>query len=161
MSSFSAEAWVLIATVFYAIILYVKGRKPLLSLLDSRTARIKAALDEAEKLKEEAQALLAESEKKHRDALQTAQKIIDHARETADRIRQEAGDSLELNLKRRETQLIERIDRAESAAVAQIRNEAVDLASAAAAKLLEDAMVKRGAKLVDEAIEDIPARLRA
>lgn len=151
--------WVLLATVIFAFIAYKKGRTPLLNMLDSRTARIKTELEEAERLRLEAQDLLAVVQKKHRDALQTSQKIIDSARETAERLQKESQKKLEESLKRKESQLMERISRAEAAAVAELRNQAADLATKAAETLLSEALSRRGSKLVDEAISEIPGKL--
>ena len=106
--------WVLVSTAIFALIVFKKGRKPILDMLDSRTAKIKAELDEAERLRIEAQDLLSESQKKHRDAIQTAQKIIDNAQQTAARLETEAQTKLEESLKRREEQLLDRITRAEA-----------------------------------------------
>ncbi len=160
-TSFFADphSWVLFSTIVFAIIAYTKGKAPLLKMLDSRSARIRSELDEAERLKGEAQALLADYQKKHRDAVQTAQKIVDNAQESVARLQQEAERKLADNLKRRETLLLERIARAEAAAVQELRHQAADIAATAAEKLLADAMGKRGTKLVEEAIEELPQRL--
>lgn len=155
----STEGWVVISTLIAAAIVVVKGKGPVLAMLDARADKIRRTVEEAEQLKAEAEALLADSQKKHRDALQTAQKIVDHAKETAARLQQEAEEKLEQSLQRREAQLLDRITRAQDAAVQSIRNQAVDLATGAARQILEEAMAKRGPKLVDEAIADIPARL--
>lgn len=151
--------WVLLASVCFAVIAYKKGRAPVLDILDSRTARIKAELEEAERLRIEAQDLLSETQKKHRDALQTAEKIIASAQKTADRLTTDAAAQLEESLQRREAQLLDRIARAESAAVQELRNQAADIAARAAESLLQDAMDKRGAKIIEESIGDIPQRL--
>ncbi len=153
--------WVLLSTIAFAAIVWKKGRQPIVEMLDARTARIRAELEEAERLREEAQDLLSETQKKHRDALQTAQKIIDNAKKNAQALEQDAQKRLEESLKRREEQLLERIQRAEAAAVQELRNQAADIATRAAEVMLEEALSKRGGKLVDEAIDDIPARLRA
>lgn len=151
--------WVLAAAIIFAVIAWKKGRMPLLKMLDSRTARIKAELDEAERLRNEAQALLDDYQKKHRDAVQTAQKIIDNAKESAVLLQKESEQKLTESIRRREILLLERISRAEAAAVQELRHQAADIAANAAEKLLAEAMGKRGAKLVDEAIEDLPQRL--
>ena len=151
--------WVLLASIGFVIALLKYARKPLLSMLDARTAKIKAQLDEAERLKNEAQEMLAESQRKHRDAIQTSQKIIDSAKETAARIQKEAEQKLTDGLKRKEEQLLERIKRAETAAIEELRHQAADLAAKSAEILLHEAMPKRGPKLVDEAIGEIPNRL--
>ena len=153
--------WVLMSTAIFAVVAWKKGRAPLLDMLDTRTAKIKAELDEAERLRIEAQDLLSECQKKHRDAIQTAQKIIDNAQQTAKRLEDEAQTKLEDSLKRREEQLLDRITRAEAAAVQELRDQAADIASRAAEILLEDALNKKGGKLVDDAIAEIPKRLSA
>lgn len=151
--------WVFLASLGFFAALFKFARKPLLAFLDARTVKIKADLDEAEKLRNEAQELLAESQRKHRDAIQTAQKIIDNARDTAARVQKEAEQKLVDSLKRREEQLLGRIRQAEAAAVNDLRRQAADLATKSAEILLHDALGKRGGKLVDEAIGDIPASL--
>lgn len=151
--------WVLLSAAVFVLIAWKKGRAPLLKTLDSRTARIKAELEEAEKLKSEAQALLSDYQKKHNDAVQTAQKIISNAKESAAQIQKDAERKLADGIKRRETLLLERIARAEASAVQEIRHQAADIAAAAAEKLLAEAMGKQGGKLVDETIAELPQRL--
>jgi F-type H+-transporting ATPase subunit b len=153
--------WVLISTILFVVIAFRKGRTPILGLLDARTARIKADLDEAARLRSEAQAVLNESQRKHRDALQTAQKIIDAAKDSADRMHKDAEKKLAESLQRRESQLLDRIARAEASAVQELRTEAADIAARAAEKLLHDNLAKSGGKLVDDAIRELPGRLSA
>ena len=151
--------WVLLSTLAFACLAWKYSRKPALDTLDARTAKIQAALDEAERLKTEAQDLLADMQKKHRDAIHTAQKIIDTAKETAARIQKDAEHKLADGIKRKEAQLIDRIKRAEAAAVQEIRDQAADIAAKSAEILLHDALPKRSSKLVDESIADIPRQL--
>ncbi len=153
--------WVLLAAIGFAAIVWKKGRKPIVDMLDSRTERIRAELEEAERLRNEAQDLLSETQKKHRDALQTAQKILDNAQKNAAALEVDAQRKLEESLKRREEQLLERIQRAEIAAVQELRAQAADIATRAAEIMLEEALAKRGGKLVDEAIDELPQRLSA
>lgn len=154
------HTWVLFSAILFAVIAWVKGRQPLLKMLDSRTARIRAELEEAQRLRNEAEALLADYQKKHADAVVTAQKIVDNAKESAALIQKEAALRLEENLQRREALLLERIARAEMSAVHELRREAADLAAATAEKLLADAMDRQGPKLVDAAIGELPQRLK-
>jgi len=151
--------WVLFSALIFAAIAWKKGRQPLLNMLDSRTARIKAELEEAERLKREAQELLADYQKKHRDALQTAQQIIANAQEEAALVQKRAEQKLEENVSRRETLLLERIKRAEASAVTELRNQAADIATAAAEKLLKEGLGKHGSVLVEDAISELPERL--
>jgi F-type H+-transporting ATPase subunit b len=153
--------WVLVSTVVFLVIGVRKGKAPILAALDARTTRIKADLNEAARLRSEAHDLLAESQRKHRDALQTAQKILDAAKDSADRLHRDTEKKLAETLVRRESQLLDRIARAESAAVQELRTEAADLAARAAERLLNDNLAKTGGKLVDDAIRDLPGRLSA
>ncbi len=121
--------WVLLSTILFAVVAWKKGKKPLLALLDARTNRIRSELEEAERLRAEAQAFLVDIQRKHRDAIQTAQKIIDTARETAGILHKEAEGQLAESLARREKQLLGRIERAEAAAVQELRTQAADIAS--------------------------------
>jgi F-type H+-transporting ATPase subunit b len=148
--------WVVFSTLTFLVIAWVKGKKPLLNLLDTRTARIKHDLDEAARLKSEAEALLADYQQKHSAAVATAQKIIDNAQESVALMQKDAEAKLSENLKRREALLLERIARAETAAVQELRAQAADIAANAAQKLLVEAMGKGDAKLVDKAIEELP-----
>lgn len=150
--------WVLLSTLLFAVVAISKGSAPLLALLDARTARIKAALEEAERLRAQAEDMLADARRQNRDAAQTAQKIVESARVTAAGLTAEAERRLEETLARRETQLVERIARAEQTAVAELKAEAATLASRAAEKLLQDALPQTGAKILDDAIRALPSR---
>ena len=150
--------WVLLATAAFAVIAYKKGKKPVLAMLDGRTERIRKELEEAERLRIEAQELLAECQKKNRDAVQTAQKIVDTAKQTAARIEKEAAAALEETIRRREAQLIERIARAEAAAITELRQQAADIATRASETLLKESLGKQGSRLIDDAIGDISGR---
>jgi len=147
--------WVLLATIVFVAVAYKKGRAPLLKLLDDRTRRIGAELEEARNLRAQAQELLNDAQRKHRDAIQTSQTILDNAKEGAALLAKEAEQKLAENMARRETQLLSRITRAEQAAVQELRTQAADLASRAAEKLLQENPQKFGGKLVEDAINDL------
>ena len=158
LSLSNPETWVCFAAIGFAAVIWKKGRAPMMAFLDARTAKIKAALDEAERLKNEAQDLLADVQRKHRDAIQTSQKIIDAARENAVRLQRESEQKLADSMKRREAQLLERIRRAEASAMQELREQAADIATKSAELLLQEALPKRASKLVDDAIAEIPAQ---
>ena len=153
------HTWILFSAIIFGIIVWKKGKQPILKMLDGRTARIKAELEETTRLLGEAQELLTDYQQKHRNAVQTAQEIINSAKETADLIRQETEQKLTDNLKRREELLLERIANAETAAVQELRQQAADIAATAAEELLTEAMKEHGSKLVNKAIEELPQRL--
>lgn len=151
--------FVLLSMIIFLAVVYAKGRKPMMAFLDARTARIKADLEEANRLRLEAQALLADMQKKHRDALDMSQQLINNAKETALRLQQEAAQKLEETQARREKQLLERIARAEASAVDELRAQAADLAAASAGAILQEALQKRGGKVIDDAIADLSSKL--
>lgn len=151
------HSWVLFSALLFVAVIWKVGRRPLLNALDARTAKIRADLEEAERLKNEAQKLLADYQQKHKDAVTTAQKIIENAQESVALMQRDAEAKLKENLERREELLLERIARAEKAAVQELRHQAADIAAKAAESLLADAMGKTGAKLVDDAISELPS----
>lgn len=128
--------------------------------LDERADKIRTQIDEARKLREEAQALLAEYQRKQRDALAEAESIVAQAKDEAVRMKEQAEKDLEQSIERRKSQALDRIAQSEAQALASVRNTAVDVAVAAAEKLIQDQVSgDRQATLVDAAIQDLPGRL--
>lgn len=128
--------------------------------LDARAARIAKDLEEAAALRKQAEALLAEYQAKHREAMAQAEAILTNAREEAARLAQKAEGDLAASLKRREDLAMERIAQAEAQATAEVRTAAVDLAMAATSRLLEGRLdAARQDALIDSAIKAMPARL--
>jgi F-type H+-transporting ATPase subunit b len=154
------ETWVAVAFVLLVVLVWKPAQKALLSGLDARAARIEKELNEAARLREEAQALLAQYQRKHRDAVKEAEDIVAHAREEADRLAQQAARDLDASLKRREDLAMQRIAQAEQQATADVRAAAVDVAIAATERLLKDRLDgAKGDALIDQAIKDLPAKL--
>lgn len=156
-----AEFWVAIAFIaFLLILLYYKVPALLAKALDDRAAGIRKELDEARHLREEAQALLADYQKKHRNAGQEAEAIVEQARREAEAFASETRKSLAETVERRRRQAEEKIARAEAQAVEDVRATAVDMAIAAAEKILrEKATGSGGAALIDESIKTLKTRL--
>jgi F-type H+-transporting ATPase subunit b len=154
------EFWVALVFAGVVILFYKPVMKNVGATLDLRAAKIRTQIEEARKLREDAQALLAEYQKKSRDAMAEAEKIISSARSEAARLKQEAEADLENSLKRREQQALERIAQSEAQALAQVRNTAVDVALAAAERVIRDSLdpAKKQA-LADKAIAELPQRL--
>src|SRR5262245_13613902 len=122
-----AEFWVGIAFIaFVLILLYYKVPGLLAKALDDRAASIRKELDEARRLREEAQSLLADYQKKHRNAGQEAEAIIEHARREAEVFAAETRKSLTETVERRRRQAEDKISRAETQAVEDVRAAAVD-----------------------------------
>lgn len=156
----SAEFWVFIAFLILVGGVFKKVSAALVNGLDARAGRIRAQLHEAEKLREDAQSLLANYQRKQRTATQEAEAIVAQAKNEAQRMREQAQADLEQALKRREQQALQKIAQAEAEALDEVRKQAVDLALAASARLMADNLDDdRAARLVDEAIKDLPDKM--
>jgi F-type H+-transporting ATPase subunit b len=152
--------WVAVAFVVFAGLMVWKARKPVLDGIDARAERIKAELDEAQRLREEAQKTLAEYKRKQRDAAKEAEDLLANARHEAELLRKQAADDLQQTLARREKAALEKISKAETKAVQDVRAKAVDIAIAATAKLLsENVDPQRDQAMVDQSIKDLGRRL--
>lgn len=155
------EFWVLVAVVIFVIAVWKPAGRALGSMLDSRAERIAAELDEARRLREEAEALLAEYQQKQREAEGDAQAIVAHAREEAERVAAQAQRDLQQALERRTRLAEERIAQAEAKAVDEIRSAAVDVAVAGARDVIASELDQaRSAALIDDAITALPQGLR-
>jgi F-type H+-transporting ATPase subunit b len=152
--------WVGLAFILAVGLIYVKAAKGIAGSLDARAATIRTQIEEARKLREDAQALLAEYQRKQRDAMAEAEKIIQQAKDDAARLRTEAEADLVRSLERRKQQALERIAQTEAQAVAQVRNLAVDVALKAAEGLLRDNLsAAQQQAMVDQAVAELPRRL--
>ena len=155
-----AEFWVLLAVVIFAAAVWKPMRRAVVGGLDERAARIGAELDEAKKLRDDAEQLLAQYQQKQREAAAEAEAMIAHAREEAVRIAAQSARDLEDALTRRQRLAEERIAQAETKALDEIRAAAVDAAiGAARAVIVEEMDEVRGGALLDAAIAALPQRL--
>lgn len=155
------EFWVLVAAVIFVAIVWKPARRILIGSLDERAARIRADLDEARRLREEAEQLLAEYRGKEREAVAEAEAILAQARQEADRIAAQSARDLEQALARRQRLAEERIAQAEKKALDEIRMVAVDVAIDAAREVIASQIDEaRGGALLDAAIAALPQRLR-
>jgi F-type H+-transporting ATPase subunit b len=155
------EFWVAVAfVIFVGVLIYVGAHRKIIDALDQRSARIKAELDEARRLRDEAQALLAEYQRKQGEAEREAEAIIAEARAEAERVAAEARGKMEEFVARR-TKLAEtKIGQAEAQAMADVRAAAADAAVAAAEKILrETAKGKVADDLVARGIADVKTKL--
>jgi F-type H+-transporting ATPase subunit b len=151
------ENWVALAfLLFLGLLAYLGVHRKLNASLDQRQARIKGELDEARRLKEEAQALLAEFERKSREAEGEAAAIIASAKAEADRLTAEAKTRMEDFVARRTKMAEAKIVQAEAQALADVRSAAADAAVAAAEKILAVAAKGKVAEdLLAQGIEDV------
>jgi F-type H+-transporting ATPase subunit b len=156
-----AEFWVAVAFVAFALILvYYKVPRLIAKSLDDRAESIRKELDEARRLREEAQALFTDYQAKHRNVGEEAQAIVAHAKREADAFAQETREALKDTLERRTKLAEDKIARAEAQAVDEVRAAAVDMAVTAAERILrEKAAGAGGAALIDQGIRDLKGRL--
>jgi F-type H+-transporting ATPase subunit b len=152
-----AEAWVAIAFVlFLGLLVYLGAHRRIIGGIDQRQARIKAELDEAVRLREEARAVLVEFERKGREAESEAAAIIASAKAEAERLAAEAKTRMEDFVVRRTKMAEAKIAQAEAQALADVRSAAAETAVAAAEKILiATAKGKIAEDLLTKGIEDI------
>jgi F-type H+-transporting ATPase subunit b len=146
--------------VFAGVLFYFKVPGMLTKGLDERAEKIKNDLDEARQLREEAQALLANYERKQREAVKEAEEMIAYARQEAERDAKAAAEKLDELLKRRQQQALEKIALAETQAEQEVRDAAIEVAIAAAAKVIAShAKGDAGSALIDLATSDLRGQL--
>ena len=131
------EFWVAVAfVILMGVFAYFGIHRTVLKALDNRAARIKAELDDARRLKEEAAKLLADYKARHASAEREAQDIIASAKAEAERIAAEARTKMEDFVTRRTKTAESKIALAEAQALADVRAAAANAAVAAASTIL-------------------------
>ncbi len=155
-----AEAWVAIAfVIFLCLLVYLGAHRRVIDGIDQRKARIQAELDEARRLREEAQALLAEYQRKRNEADREAEAIIASANVEAERLAAEGKARMEDFVTRRTKMAETKIAQAEAQALNEVRSAAADAAVAAAEKILSTATKGKIADdLVARGIADLRKR---
>jgi F-type H+-transporting ATPase subunit b len=155
------EFWVLVGFVLVMVLLVWKGVPKMVGkMLDQRAAAIAAELDEAKRLRLEAQGLLAEYKKKAAGAEAEAQTIVTEARAEAERFAAESRANLKAQIERRAQAAQDKIAQAEAAAMAEIRALAADAAARAAEKLIAARMDEtKAAGLIDASIKALGEKL--
>jgi F-type H+-transporting ATPase subunit b len=155
------EFWVAVAfVIFLAVLGYVGLHKTLIQSLDQRSARIKAELDEARRLKDEAAKLLADYQRRQREAQAEADAIVAGARSEAQRLAVEAKERMEEFVARRTKMAESKIAQAEAQALADVRAAAAEAAVNAAERVLADtAKGKVADDLVAQGIEAVKRKL--
>ena len=152
--------WYTFSFLIFVFVIGKFGLPALNTLLDSRIAEIKKDLEEAESLRVEAQEMLAQYQRKHRDAMQESEKIIGVARENARQFKEKAENELNGIMKRREAQLEDRLKRMEQNAIHEIQSYAADLAMNAATQIVIDELdSKTNAKLVEQSIANVESHV--
>lgn len=146
--------------IFIGIVMYMGAHRQVGAALDQRGQRIAKDLDDARKLREEAEALLNEYKKKRADAEIEAQAIIAQAKANADEYAAETRRKLGESIERRTRQAEQKIAQAEAAAIKDVRSAVADIAIAAASKLTaENLKGGKGGDLIAESIAAVKSKL--
>lgn len=158
---FDETFWVGISLLmFLGFLVYMKVPGMVVSALDARAKKIQEELDNARKLREDAQALLAQYQRRQRAAEQEAEEIVALARADAQRMAEEARVTLATQMERRIKLAEDKITQAEAQALDEVRRTAAEVAVAAARKLIAERLsAEEGARLIDAGIEEMGAKL--
>ncbi len=132
--------WTLVTFVALLVLLRVVAWKPVLGILDEREKVIKDSIEEAEKAREEAEKHLAEGREALKAARQEMSAIIEKGQREAERLRQEMLAKAQQDAEETRRRGLDAIEREKRAAVAEIRTAAVDLAIAAAGRIVASSM---------------------
>ena len=152
--------WVAISFILFLALLAKPAWKFITSSLDKKINEIRTKIEEATKLREEAQDILAAHKRKLSDAEKEADDIINQAREEAQILRTKLTEDLEQALQRREKLAMDRITQAEASALDEIRARTVDIALDATHDLLADNLSDHKANaMLDDAIKELRGRL--
>jgi F-type H+-transporting ATPase subunit b len=157
--SFDQSFWALVALViFFALVIWLKAPKRMAESLDTRAEKIREELEEARRLREEAQELLAEYQRKRKEAEAEAEAIIAAGKHEAELLAQESASKTAEFLERRTALAEQKIAQAESQAVADVRALAVNIAIAASEAIIRD---KVSGNLSDDLIARSIAEVKA
>ncbi|MBV7407673.1 F0F1 ATP synthase subunit B [Maritimibacter sp. DP1N21-5] len=152
---------VLLAFILFVLVLiYFKVPGMVGGLLDKRAAGIRAELDEARALREEAQTILASYERKQKEVAEQAAQIVEHAKTEAATAAEVAKEDLKASIVRRLAAAEDQIKSAEAAAIREVKDKAVTVAIAAAKDIIaKNISAAEGNKLIDAAIGDVETKL--
>jgi F-type H+-transporting ATPase subunit b len=154
------SVWVAISFAVFAFFAYKLGRKSVLGSLDGKIEAIRTEIQTAESLRIEAQELLAQYQRKQRDAEKEADLIITQAKASAKRIQEAAEIELVETMNRREVQLQQRLKRIEDNAVSEIQAHAAELAVAATTEIINRTLDEKTAQaLADTSAQSISKHL--
>lgn len=152
--------WAALGFVAFLLLVGRKGWAFLTGWLDGHSTEIKHKLDEASRLRAEAEALLASYVKKQKDAEREAEQILAQARTEAARMAEEAARAIEVAVQRRTELAKERIARAEQKAMKEVRDVAIEIAVRGAERLIAAEMdQKKADKIVEDAIVELDRKL--
>ena len=150
--------WVAIGFILFILLLiYFKIPHQIIKILDDRSKKIKDELDEAKRLREEAQTILSEYQKKNTEAEQTAKTIIDNAKKLAKNYEKDAKDKFDQNVVRKKKLLDEKLNRLENDVINQIKDNITDIVLETVKNSVKGNNIKPkvSQEIIDQGIEQI------
>jgi len=154
------ELILLLALVVLAVLVWRPVRDRVLGGLDEHARRIRAEIEEARRLHEEAKALLAKYQRQLHEGESLAARIVQRAEEEVRRLEEKARAEFEELVRRRQRQAEERIVQERNRAINEIRARTVELAMAATRAVLRERLdEEKGRALLDRAVEEVERRL--
>lgn len=154
------ETWVLVAFIVFVVLVAKKAWGFVTTNLDQRGARISAELEEAAKLREEAQSLLSEYQRDHRGLEQELARILERARKERDLLISSAEERLVAQLAQKEEQARQNLRHAEAKVVEDVRSRAADFTVMAARELIgRKTDTEKASALIDASINEVGEKL--
>lgn len=155
------ELLLLLALIILGVVIWKTGlHKMITDMLDGHADKVRAELDEARALREEAAKLLSEHQTKLAGGEEHAKKIAAQAEAETKRLMERQQAELKASLKRREEQAMARIAQEEAKALQEVRNRTANLAILTTGRLLRDKMAgDQGQSLLDGAIKEVSQKL--
>ncbi len=146
--------------LFIGVLLYLRVPSLVMTMLDKRADDIRAELDTVRALREEAQGILADYERKQKEAQIKAENIITTAQEEAKHAAQKAEQDLKISIARRLKAADEQIDSARAAAIKELRDHAALIATQVAGDIIKkDLSPAQSNVLVQNAIKELADKL--
>lgn len=153
---YDTNFWLAISFVIFCIVIVKAAGKTIIGTLDSRSDKIRTTIAEAETLRTEAQQLLAQYQRKQRDAQKETDAMIEKAKMHAYQITKNAEKELKDHIAMKESQLQDQVARMKDQAMAEMKAHAAHLSAAATADIIQDTMNKKTANtLIDGSIKQI------
>lgn len=151
-----SNVWFTLSFIIFVFVMYKFGGPVIVRTLDARIEEIKRDLEESENLRIEAQEMLAQYQRKQRDAMKECEKILEKAKESAKNYKKSMEAELEASMKRKEQKLETRINRMKQDAISEIHAHAANLSMEAAHKIIIGELdQKTGASLISQSIDNI------
>jgi F-type H+-transporting ATPase subunit b len=154
------ELWLLIALIILVVVIYKPVSRAIFGALDGHAAKVRAELEEAKRLREEAQSLLATHQRQRVSGEDQASAIVAHAKVETERQIERHRVELEASLRRRTEHALARIAQEEARALQDVRSYAATLAVRTTERLLRDQLDGEHAQaLLDGAIQEVGRKL--